>query len=260
MYARSRLVRSRTPIAPLLKEPRASATQESQLLHGHAAEVTEVSEGWLRVRGADGYEAWIHEGYTEKCPKDAVADSVPWGWEADADISLDCRIRDAEGATIDLPLGAIASGGKCIAGRALGLSQRRELFPPDADAIVASATGLFQGTYYQWGGITPWGADCSGMVQTVFALHGIRLLRDAWQQATQGVIVEGGLAALEPADLLFFSDREDAHITHVAMAIAPRRLVHLALGRGGHCIEALDQPDEYVTGLLGRFRFARRIL
>jgi cell wall-associated NlpC family hydrolase len=98
------------------------------------------------------------------------------------------------------------------------------------------------------------------MVQTVFALHGIRLLRDAWQQATQGVIVEGGVDAIQAADLLFFSDREDGHITHVAMAASARRLVHLAIGRGGHCIEALDTPDEYVNGLMGRFKFARRIL
>jgi cell wall-associated NlpC family hydrolase len=260
MYVRSRLVRARTPIAPLLKEPRASATQESQLLYGHTAEVLDTRDNWLRVRGADGYESWVHEGYTEKSRREQPAEPIPWGWELEVDISLGCRMRDEKGGTIDLPLGAIASGGKCIAGRSLSLSQRRELFPPEADAIVASATGLFQGTYYQWGGITPWGADCSGMVQTVFALHGIRLLRDAWQQATQGVIVEGGVDAIQAADLLFFSDREDGHITHVAMAASARRLVHLAIGRGGHCIEALDTPDEYVNGLLGRFKFARRIL
>jgi cell wall-associated NlpC family hydrolase len=260
MYARSRLVRARTPVAPLLKEPRASATQESQLLHGHVAEVLDAREGWLRVRGADAYEAWVHAGYTEPAQKPEGAEGIPWGWEADEDLSLGCRMRDVKGNTIDLPLGAIVREGKCIAGRSVGLSQRRELFPPDAGAIVASATGLFQGTYYQWGGITPWGADCSGMVQTVFALHGVRLLRDAWQQATQGVIVEEGLQGIRAADLLFFSDREDGHITHVAMAVASRRLVHLAIGRGGHCVEALDQSDDYVTALLGRFRFARRIL
>ena len=93
-------------------------------------------------------------------------------------------------------------------------------FSSGGDAIVASATGLFQGTYYQWGGITPWGADCSGMVQTVFALHGVKLLRDAWQQATQGVLLEGGMDAFEAGDLLFFSDRDDGKITHVALAIS----------------------------------------
>ena len=142
----------------------------------------------------------------------------------------------------------------------MDLAHRRATFPPTADAIVASATALFQGTYYQWGGVTPWGADCSGMMQSIFALHGIHLLRDAWQQATQGVAVDGPLEDARPADLLFFSDREDGHITHVAMAIGNSTAVHLALGRGGHCLESFSQPDDYTRALVGRFRFARRIV
>ena len=250
-------IRARTPIAPVLREPRAAATQETQILLGHCAEVTGSEGKWLRVRGADGYEGFLHEGYTEAAEG---ADCAQWGWESEGAMSMGGSMRDAKGATIDLPLGALIRSGKPLAGRSFDLVKRREIFPATPDAIVASATGLYQGTYYQWGGITPWGADCSGMVQTVYALHGTKLLRDAWQQATQGVLVEGGLDALRPADLLFFSDREDGHITHVAMAIAPRRVVHLAVGRGGHCIESFDQPDDYVTGLIRNFRFARRIL
>ena len=252
-----RYIRARTPIAPVLREPRAAATQETQILFGHCAEVLATEGKWLRVRGADGYEGFMHEGYTE--PAEG-SDGAGWGWDNEGEMSLGGAMRDSRGAMIDLPLGALLRGGKSMSGRSLDLSRRREVFPQTPDSIVASATGLYQGTYYQWGGLTPWGADCSGMVQTVYALHGVKLLRDAWQQATQGVLIESGLDSLEPADLLFFSDREDGHITHVAMALAPRRLVHLAIGRGGHCIESLDQPDDYVRDLISRFRFARRIL
>jgi len=199
----------------------------------------------------------MHEGYTEQAEG---MDCSEWAWDLEREMSMGCSMRDSRGVTIDLPLGAILSSGKCLTGRSMDRAKRRQIFPAEGDAIVASATGLYQGTYYQWGGITPWGADCSGMVQTVFALHGVKLLRDAWQQATQGVLIEGGLEALRPADLLFFSDREDGHITHVALAIAPRRIVHLAVGRGGHYLESLDRPDEYTRELMGRFRFARRIL
>ena len=252
-----RYIRARTPIAPVLREARAAATQETQILFGHCAEVVGTEGKWLRVRGADGYEGFMHEGYTETAEGPECAD---WGWDSHSEMSMGGSMRDSRGATMDLPLGALLRGGKCVSGRSLDLARRREVFPQTSDAIVASATGLYQGTYYQWGGITPWGADCSGMVQTVYALHGVKLLRDAWQQATQGVLLEGGLDSLGPADLLFFSERDDGNITHVAMAIAPRRLVHLAVGRGGHCIENLDKPDEYVTSLIARFRFARRIL
>jgi hypothetical protein len=252
-----RVVRVRTPIAPVLHDARASSVQETQILYGHCAEVRAAEGKWLRVRGGDGYEGWVHEGFCEQADSGSCEE---WGWDVDGDLSMGCSMRDSRGVTIDRPLGAILQGGHCTSGRAIDLRRRREIFPAEASAIVASATGLFQGTYYQWGGVTPWGADCSGMVQTVFALHGVKLLRDAWQQATQGIHVEGGIEAIQPGDLLFFSDREDGHITHVALTVSQHTAVHLALGRGGHCIESLDRPDEYVKGLLGNFRFARRIL
>lgn len=250
-------LRAKTPIVPVLREARAAATQETQILFGHCAEIIGTEGKWFRVRGADGYEGWLHRGFGELIDGSECDD---WGWDTEREISMGCSMRDSSGVTIDLPLGAILRDGKLMNGRSLNRAKRREVFPAEASAIVASATGLFQGTYYQWGGVTPWGADCSGMVQTVYALHGIRLLRDAWQQATQGVLVEGGLESLEPADLLFFSNREDGHITHVAMAVSQQRLVHLALGRGGHSLESLDRPDECVRDLMDTFKFARRIL
>ena len=240
-----------------MHEPRASSTQETQMLYGHCAEVLATDGLWLNVRGPDGYGGWVHEGFTALCEADNF---IKWGWDIEGDISMGCSIRDSNGATLDLPLGAIVGKAHVIAGRALDGAHRRATFPPAPDAIVASATALFQGTYYQWGGITPWGADCSGMIQSVFSLHGIHLLRDAWQQATQGVAMDFGIEEALPADLLFFSDREDGRITHVAMALGNSRAVHLAVGRGGHCLESFAQPDDYSRALRDRFRFARRIV
>lgn len=248
---------ARTPLAPIMSEPRASATQVSQLLHGHYARVIARDGAWAQVCGGDGYEGWIHEGYTAEGhnPLDAG-----WGWDAAGELSLGCSVRNEQGDIIDLPLGALIGHARRTSGRSLDLDRRRETFPPQPEAIVASAMGLFQGTYYQWGGISPWGADCSGLVQSSYALHGVKLPRDAWQQAEQGAEVEGGLDGLKPADLLFFSDREDGGITHVAMSTGSSSIVHAALGRGGHCLERLEGPDEYARALVSRFRFARRIL
>jgi cell wall-associated NlpC family hydrolase len=134
-------------------------------------------------------------------------------------------------------------------------------FPRDAEAILRTASRWFEGTSYQWGGVTPWGADCSGLVQTVFGLHGVVLPRDAWMQATAGEDAGRDLDALIPADLLFFSDREDRRISHVGMAVGGGRMAHLALGRGGWAVETLsDVGDPYVKRLRERFVGARRVL
>ena len=66
---------------------------------------------------------------------------------------------------------------------------------------------------------------------------------------------------IRAGDLLFFSDRVDGHITHVAIALGRRRIVHLALGRGGYAVERLDDArDPYVAKLRDRFVKARRVL
>ena len=247
----------RTPIAPVLGEKRAASTQTNQLLYGHAAEVISAEGTWLRLRGPDGYEGWMHEGYTVRSTTDAPSE---WAWDVDGELSMGCSIRDSRGLTLDLPLGAVVRDGRCIAGRSMELARRRETFPPTAEAIVASALALFQGTYYQWGGITPWGADCSGFVQSIFALHGVQLPRDAWQQSESGTDA-GAWQELRPADLAFFTDREDKRVTHVAIALGDRRLVHLALGRGGYATESLDDTEDgYVLKLRERFLKAKRIL
>jgi gamma-D-glutamyl-L-lysine dipeptidyl-peptidase len=109
--------------------------------------------------------------------------------------------------------------------------------------------------------VTPWGADCSGLVQSTFALHGLQLPRDAWQQAELGADAGRDVGELVAADLLFFTDREDKRITHVGIALGERRMVHLALGRGGYSIEQLDnRNDPYVDRLRERFLFARRMI
>jgi gamma-D-glutamyl-L-lysine dipeptidyl-peptidase len=112
-----------------------------------------------------------------------------------------------------------------------------------------------------WGGVTPWGADCSGLVQSTFALHGLEMPRDAWQQAELGEDAGRDVGELRAADLLFFSDRPDKRITHVGIALGDRRMVHLALGRGGYGVENLsDRADPYVAKLRERFLFARRVV
>jgi len=246
-------------IAPMLFEPDVKTTQVSQLLHGHIAQVVERNGLWLHVKGADAYTGWIHQGYVVTMPE-PVPPLSETGWHDPRPLSLNCTVRDEHGATRKLPLGALVTEGQeRFAGLAMTLEERRNAFPPAADSITASAMTFFEGTSYEWGGLTPWGCDCSGLVSSSFHLHGVSVPRDAWMQAKTGTPVES-VEDLRPADLLFFSDEPDGKITHVAISLGGTRVVHLALGRGGYAVDDLVSGDEYTDLLLKRFRFGRRIL
>jgi cell wall-associated NlpC family hydrolase len=243
----------RATVAPMHAEARVSSAQVSQQLAGHVVTVLATEGDWLRVRGEDGYEGWMHRGY--------VAEHAAGLTFPDRRLSLGCVVRDPNGDRA-LPLGAwVDADSKVVSGETVAAAARATRFPRSAKAICDSAVERFVGTPYQWGGVTPWGADCSGIVQTTFWLHGVMLPRDAWQQAESGVDVEVDWASFQPADLVFFSDRADRRITHVGIALGRGRMVHLALGRGGYSIESLTAPaDDYTSVLITRCVSARRVL
>lgn len=254
----------RSAIAPLFAEPRVSSAQVSQRLAGHPLYVLESRDDhWHRVRGMDQYEGWMHDGYFRRLVDEAPV--VPSTSEDFAltyvpRVSMGVIARSERHGLRALPLGAwLDLDEEIVDGDTVALSDMEEHFATAPDAIAQSAVEWFEGTSYQWGGITPWGADCSGFTQTIFGVHGVPLPRDAWQQALQGV--EVSRAALQPADLLFFSDRDDRRITHVGIALAGDRLAHIGLGRGGFALEWLgDADDSYIVTLSQRFVMARRVV
>ena len=243
----------RTAVAPMYAEPHVTSIQISQRLCGHDLDLLELQDDWFRVRGMDGYEGWIHRGFLAPVP--GLHPGQP------GRVSLGCVTGIPGGERRALPLGAIlAPSDVVLEGEVVHHPELATRFPREALAIVRSALEYFQGTSYLWGGVTPWGADCSGFAQTIYGLHGVRLPRDAWQQSEAGEPA-GDLMDLAPAELAFFSDREDRRVTHIAIAMGQRRLVHCALGRGGYAVEALeDRSDAYVARLRERFLRARRVL
>lgn len=246
-----------TPLAPLFAEPRVASAQISQLVAGRVVELLELRDDWYRVRGHDEYEGWLHRGYLASAPDETGRRSTQL-----ERVSLGCITTNPDGARRAMPLAALLAPEERVkSGEVIDAALLADRFPAEGGAITRTAQLFFEGTSYLWGGVTPWGADCSGIVQTSFSLHGIQLPRDAWQQALEGAPGETDPLLARAGDLLFFSDRVDQHITHVAIALGGRSLVHLALGRGGYAVERLDdQRDPYVRKLLARFVHSRRIL
>ena len=247
----------RTPIAPMHSEPGVASQMISQQLAGHQVDVVDEEGDWVCVTGEDGYNGWMHLGFLARAPLASARQS-----RQPSRVSLGCVTTTSGGTRRSLPLRALLAPDESVeTGDAIEGRRLIERFPTNAAAITKSAQEFFGSTSYLWGGVTPWGADCSGLVQTVFALHGLQLPRDAWQQAELGEDAGRDVGELLPGDLLFFSDRADRRVTHVGISLGDRRMVHLALGRGGYSVEQLDdRKDAYVERLRERFLMARRMV
>ncbi len=89
--------------------------------------------------------------------------------------------------------------------------------------VIADAARLHLGLEYLWGGTTPYGLDCSGLVHHTYRRAGVVVPRDAhdqWQAAAPVAIGEE-----QPGDLYFFA-RPDGHVFHVGFVTGPRTMLH----------------------------------
>lgn len=84
----------------------------------------------------------------------------------------------------------------------------------------------FLGLPYVWGGMSGWGFDCSGFVHQLWKSCGVLLPRDAADQAEVGLPVPLKREKWKKGDLLFFKDKQDGPVSHVAMYAGGGQMLH----------------------------------
>ena len=252
---------ARAAVAPVFAQATLRSEQVSQLVLGETATVLETTGEWRRVRtDVDGYGGWINAGYCAE-----VDEPLAEAWRRDASgwssgafvrvgevrLRLPLRARVViEGESIRLPDGRV---GRLADGAVAPVDDAR----PAARAKAPERWAIehFAGAPYQWGGVTPCGVDCSGVVQTTFLARGVVLPRDSEQQSHCGAPVE--LDRVQAGDLLFFRGN-DAKITHVAFAGEADTLVHSAVSVGG-VVQEDWRPGSRAASLRERLVAARRL-
>ncbi|RID81748.1 NlpC/P60 family protein [Mesobacillus zeae] len=93
-------------------------------------------------------------------------------------------------------------------------------------AIAVAKNNL--GVRYRYGGTTPSGFDCSGLVGYSYRQAGKSLPRSAAEMATRGTAV----TSLIPGDLMFFATGSPGRVSHVAIYIGNGQMIQSASSYG----------------------------
>ncbi|HUP00473.1 MAG TPA: C40 family peptidase [Gemmatimonadota bacterium] len=264
-----RAVASRS-LAHLRRQPRHAAELVSQMILGEEALVLRAAGAWLQVQTGDRYVSWVHQG---SIVRSAPADEATFrarlferrprsgSWVVVEPGLVTRAAPDPEAPPVaDLVQGGIVEAAPAVApargaleialpdgtrgwipaGAAVPAERLAERFPYHGRAILDHAA-RFLGLPYLWGGTSEKGFDCSGLVQRIYGLHGVRLPRDSDQQFGEGSEVESGPggAAIREGDLAFFAETPGGRATHVGILASGGRLLHASTTRGGVAWDAL---------------------
>jgi peptidoglycan DL-endopeptidase CwlO len=118
--------------------------------------------------------------------------------------------------------------------------------PPPTHSSVVAIAEQYLGVPYRWGGASPSGFDCSGLVMYVFAQVGVSLPHSSYAQYGMGSPVSRD--QLQPGDLVFFDG-----LGHVGIYVGGGSFIHAP--HTGDVVRISSLSGWYASSYVG----ARRI-
>jgi len=231
-------------IVPVRQLPSDTAEMTTQLLFGEHFKVLEIRKKWSKVLiSYDSYKGWVcNKQITEideeefiKLEKETptittdILDIIENNVSQPIVIGSILPTYKSEHAFINNKMY------KFIGKTTQGFSQKKYLIE---NALI------YLNAPYLWGGRSPLGIDCSGFTQLVYRLQGIKLPRDAYQQAEIGNTLSF-IEESEEGDLAFF-DNSEGNIIHVGMIMKDNYIIHAS---GKVRIDRIDQQGIFNASL-----------
>jgi hypothetical protein len=212
-------------VIPMRKEPAHRSEMVSQLLFSEYAEILEEEKDFVRVKCLyDGYDGWVQANQLTVVEEILSTNTYIETWSQEVSVN-GIIVRASMCSPVYMP-GKIIS----IANREIQYLKAGENSFWNSSEKKFTKSNLefiyqkFLNTPYLWGGRSVFGIDCSGFVQQVYKMFGVKLLRDAYLQAEQGISV-GNIDETILGDLAFFHN-ENGRIVHVGIVLENNQIIH----------------------------------
>jgi len=210
-------------VSPLRAEPSDRSEMVTQLLFGEKVEIQETKNNWIKIKADfDGYQGWADSKQFLDVQEDEF-NSI----QNDKFASESFNLAVENGTPVTLPMAAhlpnLANGKIKFANKEIDYLGEFQAGNLDKSNIPQLSM-MYLNTPYLWGGKSVFGIDCSGMVQQVYKFCGVKLPRDAYQQAETGEALSF-VEEAEPGDLAFF-DNPEGKIIHVGIILEGNKIIH----------------------------------
>lgn len=209
-------------VCPLRSDPSHRGEMVSQLLFGEAAEVLDKAKDFTKLRCLyDDYIGWAQTSQLVEAER-TVALRKPSSFTFRRNTTI-----AVNGTEMYVPVGTPVFSDIIVGNYSIRYpTEDTLLFEPSfyTEDVVKMAALLYENVPYLWGGKSSFGIDCSGYVQQVCKMFGKPLLRDAYQQATEGEVVHF-LQEVRCGDLAFF-DNDEGRIVHVGILFSENEIIH----------------------------------